>query len=493
MRVFKTLVCCLLISALSTTVFAQQISNGYFIENNPLRQDYNPAFKPKTDYFVSLPVIGYTSFELGNNSLTIKDLVYNSNGQTVIFNQVNTENFFNTLQSTTVLQADAKINILAFGWRNKKDYLSFSIDQRVTANVGLPKDLFKLAFYGTPDIYKNSFNLSKFQTDISLYTEFGACYNKRISSNLTLGAKLKLLVGNMNISNTNSTLNIDANINEWTIKGSGSVNYSGGLPIIIDNQFHSVTIKANSGVLNFLNKPSGIGTGIDLGVNYKLNSDIVLSASLLDFGIINWFNNVSNINYNIDYKYDGIKQLNGSSVLSPGSIFSGTSLTDSLLNSLKASYKISQSAKSYFTSTRAKLNIGFEYKFYENNLSFGLLSHSELLNQTVIEEVTTSINAKPMKWFNASLSYSFLNGQFSTIGLGFGLRTGLVHWLFGADYFPLQLVNIPLSASGKNNLAVSYNSKVFNLHLGINIVLNKSTLKRMHIRTGLYGYDTDED
>ena len=480
----------MLISNLSSTSFAQQISSDYFIENNPLRQDYNPAFKPKTDYFISLPGIGYTSIGIGNNSLTMKDLIYTSNGQTITFKNPlgNTDKLYNVLQPTTLFQAAAKTNILTFGWRIKKDYITFSIDQRVSAYVGLPKDLFKFILYGTPDVYNNSYNLSRLQADFSSYTEAGVCFTKRISKQLTLGAKLKLLIGNANVSNTNSNLSLQAGFQEWNIQGSGSVNYSGELPIKLDNQLQSLSVKGNPTLINLLNVPSGIGAGFDLGVNYKLNEDMVLSASLLDIGLINWYKNPLNMNYSLNYKYDGIKQINGNTVFSLASVFSGTSTTDSLLNTLNSAYSIKQSAKNYITSTTAKLNVGFEYKFPESHWSLGLLSHSEFLNQTFVEELTASIMAKPVKWFNGSLSYSVLNGRFNTIGLGFGLRTGFVHWLFGADYLPFQLANIPTI-----NIVVPYNSRSYNLHFGINIVFNKSNKIRMHNPTGLYGYDIDED
>ena len=495
MKVFKTWLFCLLISNLSTTLFAQQINSDYFIENNPLRQDYNPAFKPKTDYFISLPGIGFTSVAVGNNSLTVKDLVYTANGQTITFKNPlgNTDKLYNVLQPTTLFQAAAKTNILTFGWRIKKDYLTFSIDQRVSAYVGLPKDLFKFILYGTPDVYNNSYNLSRLQTDFSSYTEAGVCFTRRISKQLTLGAKLKLLIGNTNVSNTNSNLSLRAGFQEWTIQGSGSVNYSGGLHIKLDNQLQSLSVKGNPTLWNFLSVPSGIGAGIDLGLNYKLNEDMVLSASLLDIGFINWYKNPLNMNYSLNYNYDGIKQINGNTVFSLANVFTSNTLTDSLLNTLNSAYTIKQSVKNYITSTTAKLNVGFEYKFPENQWSLGLLSHSEFMNQTFVEELTASVNAKPVKWFNGSLSYSVLNGRFSSIGLGFGLRTSFVHWLFGADYLPLQLVTIPISFLGSRNTIVPYNSRSYNLHFGINIVFNKSKVRRMHSRTGLYGYDIDED
>ena len=484
-----------MISYLSTTTYSQQINTDYFIENNPRRQDYNPAFKPKTDYFISVPVIGMTQLSIGNNSLTVSDLVYTANGQTISFKHSDgsTDKLYNVIQPATVLQLEAQTNLLAFGWRIQRDYLTFSLTEKTNAAVGLPKDLFRFLLYGTPDIYSNAFNLANIQSDISFYTEAAACYTLRINREFSIGAKVKLLLGNANISFTNQQLNLQAGINEWTLKGKGSANYAGGLPLMLDNQLQSLSVNGTPTFFNFLNKVSGIGTGIDLGIRYRINDNFVLSASLLNFGIISWFNNAKILNYTMDFKYDGIKQINGSSIFSLSDIFAGNAVSDSLLNALKSSANINQTAKPYSTGTTAKLNVGFEYRLMQNQLSLGLLSHTRFINNSITAELTASVNAKPTNWFNGSLSYSVLNGRFSTIGLSLGLKTGLVHFLLGADYIPLQSVKIPLSNSANNYFAIPYRSGVYNIYFGVNIVFDKSTSKRMHNRTGLYGYYQDED
>ena len=488
MKGLKTLVFCLLISTLSTTLLSQQLNTNYFIENNPLRQDYNPAFKPKSDYFISLPFIGNNALLVGNNSITLSDLVYSKNGQTILFNNPNgsIDKFYNTLQPNVIFQADMRSNLLAFGWRMKNDYISFSVEQRVDRVVEFPKTLFKLALYGTPSLSYNSFDLTKLQTDFSYYTEAGVCYTKKMSSELMIGGKLKLLFGSANISNTNKNMYLDANMNEWNIKGSGSVNYTGEQLLNINN--YKIPIDANVTAFNFLKPTMGLGAGLDVGLNLKVGYNLVLSASLLDFGFISWFNNVNNINYNVDYKYNGIAKLNIFNF--ENTLSRGTTIPDSLLNALKSSFLISDSKNGYSTSTKAKLNIGIEYKLYDNQLSLGLLSHSEFFDQSINEEVTASVNAKPTRWLNTSLSYSLINGRLSTFGFGLGLRTGILHWSICTDYIPTQLVKAQIF---DDITSLPYNSRRLNFSFGLNIVFNKSAGRFVHNSSGLYGYDVDDE
>ena len=61
------------------SAFSQQVNTTYFMENVPERNILNPAFQPLTDYYIGLPAIGYTQIGLGNNSVTLKDFIYNQN------------------------------------------------------------------------------------------------------------------------------------------------------------------------------------------------------------------------------------------------------------------------------------------------------------------------------------------------------------------------------------------------------------------------------
>lgn len=477
MKLIKSTISSILISTFAFSSHAQQVSTNYFMDNSPIRHNLNPSFQPYADFYIGLPVVGLTQFNIGNNSLTLRDIIYNSNGQTITFLNPNgsIDKFFNTLKPNTVIRTDLQTNLLSLGFRNKESYWTFSLTEKVNGRVSLPKDIFKFLLYGTRDSIKNSFNFATLQTDISVYTEAAVGYSKKIDDNLTIGGKLKFLYGTANISNTNQTLMMQAGVQNWTLQGNGSANYSGPYQLILGNQFQSVSLINPSKPTDWL-LPSGLGAGIDLGMNYKFENHITVSAALLDLGFINWFKNTKNINYGVNYNFNGFKQFNSNSITSVADFYnkltSGTFLTDSLLTAFKASTTFYQSVSSYTTATTAKVNLGFEYSMLEDKLSIGLLSHTQFFKNTITEEVTTSVNAKPVRWFNTSLSYSFFNGQFSSIGAGFGLKIGFVHWFVSADYIPFQKVTVLLPISFPKSIAIPYNTRDYNLSTGINLVFN---------------------
>lgn len=277
--------------------YAQQVNSIYFMDNNPVRHNLNPAFQPQTDIYIGLPILGYTSIALGNNSLTLKDLIYNKNGQTITFLHPSgsVDNFYNVLQASTLLEADFQSNLLSFGFRNNNNYFSLSITEKFSSGVGFPKDIFKLLLYGTPNMFSNSYDFKNLQADLSLYSEIGFGFSRQINEKLTVGTKLKLLLGTANISNDNDFFNLQAGNLDWTMKGNTRINFSSPLSVAIGSQFQSISISQPSNLTDWL-KPSGVGAGIDAGIDYKFNDRINFSAAIIDLGFINWTNNTHNLN-----------------------------------------------------------------------------------------------------------------------------------------------------------------------------------------------------
>lgn len=443
-------------------VNSQQVNTMYFMDNVPVRNYLNPAFQPYSNFYLGFPILGFTRFGVGNNSLTLKDLIYKDNsGKPVLFLNPsgNVDNFYNALRLTTAFQADIQLNLLNFGFRTEKAYWNFSLTERVDGQIGIPKDFMKLALYGMTDINNNIFNFKTLGADITMYTEAGLGYSRIINDKWSVGAKLKLLIGSANISTSVDYLDLKADINQWVIKGKGLVNVSAPGTIAIGSDLESFSYTKPAAATDFM-KPNGFGGGIDLGFTFKPIDNLTLSGAVTDLGLISW-TNAKNIKFNTDYTFTGVGSINGKNP-------DIKVLTDSILNAFKKSSTTSVTSKGYLSYTTPKLNVGAEYGFFENKLSLGLLSRTILRNTVLYEELTASVNAKPANWFDLSLSYSVLNGRFSNIGAGLGLRTGFIHWFVSADYIPLSYTTDKLvSVSDKIYLSPPYNTKGVNLAFGI--------------------------
>jgi len=442
-------------------VSSQQINTMYFMDDIPVRNYLNPAFQPYCNFYLGLPIIGYSQFSSSNNSITLKDFAYRVNNIPIIFLNANgnIDNFYNVLKPTTLLNADIQLNLLNFGFRTGKAYWNFSLTEKIDGQIGIPKDFMKLLLYGTPNVDINKFNLNTFGVDFTAYTEAGLGYSRTIGDKWSVGAKLKLLIGSANISTSNQNLELQAGIDQWTLKGQGTVNAAIPGNLTTDPFDYSKPTATSDFI-----KPSGMGGGIDLGLTFKPIENLTLSGAITDLGLIRWTSNTHNINYKTDYTFNGIKSINVNSQ------FDAKVLGDSLLTALKNSVTTSNGTAGYTTYTSPKVNIGVEYGFFENKLTLGALSRTVFRNNAIYEEATASINAKPTNWFNLSLSYSVLNGRTSNIGAGLALRTGLLNWFLSADYIPLNYADISTGNNPASITTVPYNTKGINLGFGLSFV-----------------------
>ena len=478
---------------------AQQVNTLYFMEDVPVRHFLNPSFQPTTDYYLSLPVIGFTQFNVGNNSLSLKDVIYNVNGKTISFldSLGNIPRFYHTLKSNTLIDLDFQTNLLSFGFRKESTYWTFSLSEKIEGKVIVPKTLFKISLFGTPNPQNNSFDFAKSEGDVSVYTEAALGYSKRLNKKWLVGGKLKFLLGSANISNRNNQFLLEAGAENWTLKGLGTANYSSPVQVKTTNNFQSFSYVTPTTVSGWL-KPSGIGAGIDIGFEYRLNKKIRLSGALNDIGFIRWTANTQNYEYGVDYTFNGIPVFNSNTTVNTfqdvyNRLILGNAFADSISTAFKSSTSSKITTSSYVTATTAKMNLGFEYELLNDKMSLGLLSYSRLFKNSLIEEITGSVNARPVKWLNASLSYSLLDGRLSTIGAGLGLKTGIFHWFLAADYIPFEKATLSLTDLGVNNpeinVPIPYNSKYFNVSFGMNIVFDK----KIKANRGLHRFNKKQE
>jgi len=459
---FSKTVLCLFCVLFSFNIKAQQINTQYFMENSPLRHYWNPSFQPISDQYISLPVLGYFQFGISNNSLTMSNVLHSQNGQTVTF--LNPENrniadFYNSLGSTTGFFPDLRLNLFGYGKRTgDASYWNFTLSYRVDGGVGVPKDFMKLLLYGTEKDY-NSFNIKSLGANVTSYLELAIGYSRILSNQWTFGGKLKLLGGNINASASNSKFDLQASIENWILNGNGSLRISSPFKAQTGATIGDLHFDTPDNATSFLGI-NGAGAGIDLGVTFKPANfqNLTLSAALNDLGFLYWFKNVTNIDYKIDnYHFEGLGNLRGSNL-------DIDQIIDSIGKAFSAATSTTTKGNAYISTISPKLNVAAEYAFLKNKISAGLLSRTMLNNGVFYEELTVSGNFRPKEFFNTSISYSVLGGNFSSIGLGIGLRTGPLHWLLSADYIGFEYAKY-------DNIPVPYRTKGINLGAGLNIVL----------------------
>ena len=451
---------------------AQQVNTLYFMDNVPFRNSLNPAFQPLSNFYLGFPILGSTTLDFSNNSLVLNDLIYkdvNGNPITFLHPNGNKALFLSALKNPFTTNLDVKINLLDFGFRTGKSYWSLSIAERFSIRTGIPTDLFKFVLIGTPEVDQNTFDFTPLAFDAVLFTEAGLGYSRKFNEKLLVGGKVKFLLGTANLAFRNEDFKLNAGIEEWTVKGNGALNYSAPINLY-GNSISTFSFAFPTVVTDYL-QPSGMGAGIDLGVVFSPIKSLNLSASINDLGFINWNKNLKSYGYNVDFKYTGVDSLGVNSTTDVSYYVSN--FLDDLQNSFKDS--ISTPTQSYKTYLAPKLNVGVEYGFFENKLSLGVLSRTIFESNRMNEELTASINGKPVNWFNMSLSYSVSNGRMSNVGVGIGLRTGFLHWFVSADYLPTSYIPLPLEKIDSSlpvfTALIPNKTQGMNFSIGVNLVL----------------------
>ena len=466
----------MLVCALSAN--AQFLRTSYFMEGTHYRQQLNPALTPTKGYF-NLPVIGAVNATVGSTSLGYQDIIDIIDDGDDFYTK---PDFMNRLKDNNKLNVNFSTEILSAGWYKGKNFWSFNIGLRTDIGANLTKNMFTFLneMDAIEDNWRNSnYDISNQQLNINAYTEIGLGLSRQINSRLTVGARVKALlgIGNMELKLNkiamSANLPTDQQINEWSSDSywSGSseaiVAKAQDLKAKFDNYHANLTVGAelkssfkglelkeeegkdyvtdfdfDSGKLGI----AGYGFGIDLGASYKILDNLTVSASILDLGFISWSKSATKI-----------ASANPDPIDIKGSTYAGmidpTNAQSSVTNALN---KLQNDAENYMdlvtkgdvlnydmlqlevgdakesrkSRLASTLVVGAEYVFFNNKLAVGALSTTRFVQPDALTELTFSANYRPKSWFNVALSYSVIQSAGKSFGLG--LKLGPV--FLGTDY-----------------------------------------------------------
>ena len=121
-----------LLGVIAINAGAQQVTTLYFLENAPMRHTINPAFQPVSQGYLNFSPLGWTSMTVGNNSLTMSDILYvdPATGKTItpLYPSSDPNNptmrrnaFLNSVRNMTLVNGGITISFLNFGFRYKED------------------------------------------------------------------------------------------------------------------------------------------------------------------------------------------------------------------------------------------------------------------------------------------------------------------------------------------------------------------------------------
>ena len=460
---------------------AQFLRTSYFMEGTHYRQQLNPALTPTKGYF-NLPVIGAVNATVGSTSLGYQDIIDIIDDGDDFYTK---PDFMNRLKDNNKLNVNFSTEILSAGWYKGKNFWSFNIGLRTDIGANLTKSMFTFLneMETVEENWRNSnYDISGQQLNINAYTEIGLGLSRQINSRLTVGARVKALlgIGNMELKLNqiamSANLPTDAEIAKWsdqsywnniTPSEAGALKekfeaYHAKLDVdaSLKSSFKGLNLVEENSDPGDPNSPkyvsdfdfdsgdlgiAGYGFGIDLGASYKIMDNLTVSASILDLGFISWSKSSTKIAsanpqlapiYGKDYVSE-IDVNNPQSFVDAANKLMGATddymkiVTDGdVLNYDMLQMEVSDAKESRKSRLASTLVLGAEYGFFNNKLAVGVLSTTRFVQPDALTELTFSANYRPKSWFNVALSYSAIQSAGKSFGLGLKLGPLFV----GTDY-----------------------------------------------------------
>lgn len=441
----------------STSLQAQQLQSGYFVDGYLYRHDINPAIGNEQSY-VALPGAGHLGVSLNSNIATDK-ILYQVNGRTALFlhPQVDAGRFLKAVNDKNRIAANVSEQLLGAGFKAWGGYNTIEVNARVNAGLNVPGSLLRLAKQG---IENKTYDISDLNAHAEAFGEIALGHSRQIDEQWRVGAKMKFLLGVANLDANFRSARLTLGEDEWVGVTDAELQMSlkemayktetkQRGPEGEETEHHYV-----SGITDDKWGINGFGLAFDIGAEYRLDDHWTFSAALLDLGFIGWSNNyVASTNgehevrtntylFSLDDDADNSFEREG----------------DRLGEGLSQLYELQDQGDrgSRSRGLAPVMNLGVEYTpdFYDR-MSFGLSNNTRMgkYGWTVFR---LSTNVAPVNSFSASASVAL-----GTYGASFGwvlnFHPNGFNFFLGMDHTLGRLAKQGLPLSGRGSLSLGIN------------------------------------
>lgn len=397
----------------TTTLDAQRDLNFYHFANVMQRSQMNPAFIPNAKFIIGTPFLSSIGFGASNNGFSYRQAgVMNAiTGSRRLDYQlasmeVNDNNF---------IAGGGEIEILSAGLRLGKHFFYGSLSDHVETSINYP--------FGVIDLLADDQNMVISQGGLydmrelmfqgSHYRALALAYAREFNEKWNLGVRVRVLMGLENVYSTNNGLIFSS------FEGSGSTGEPG---YNVEGNIYVM----GAGIYRFQNKKrfplyvaGNYGASLDLGVQYKVNEDLELSASASNFGLLKWNS-----------------ELTSAMIADP--LIAPTQLDTFLSDYIETvGDDLATMAESrlpaYTTRLTGDIYAGLKYQVMPEQY-FGVVANTRIYpNNKVDIGASFSYQMKVLKWLNAGMAYSVFNNSFINLGLGLTIDLGPMQGYFSTD------------------------------------------------------------
>lgn len=425
---------------------AQLLRTSYFMESAHYRMQLNPAMTPSRGY-VHLPAISNIGASYMSNGIGLADLIdiiKNSDEADYFVSNA----FMNRLKDENHAIANVGTDIFAAGWWHGKSFMSLNIGVKVDGSLMAPKALFSfmrdMRGMSTIDYSNYERSIGNEELNVTAYTEIGFGYTRQVNDRLSVGGRVKGLLGLGNAKLKVNKAIVKTNLEDldpdydWThgdpaevlrAKGTTSIDVEAdlecsvqGLELLTNGKDYIDDLKFKTSKMGI----AGAGAALDLGVAYRITGGLTLSAAVTDLGFIRWskgsttvaHSNTSDLHFDTEDEGDLMR------------FADIVNSTQPLNGDLLRLYIDEQAAKARTTSLSSSIVAGVEYAVNHDKLRLGALYSHHNDPVKAKDELTFSVNLHPSSLVDVAVSYSPIccGGQ----SVGVALKAGPL--IIGTDY-----------------------------------------------------------
>lgn len=461
MKSFKSIIIAAGVVAAGLPLHAQHTYSGYFLDNYTYRYQMNPAFGNDKG-FVAMPAIGNFNTAI-RGSLHLSDLVYNLDGNTVLFTNpgIGTEEAMKKFGNRNKLGTNNKIDLLSAGFKAFGGYNTISVSAMANLEASVPKAFFSLAKEG---LSNRSYNIKDMSAYANAYAQIALNHSRDIRQvpGLRVGASVKFLIGVGSVDFRFNEADLTLGTDSWTARTNADI-YASVTGLRFDYDTYTPEGPAGGAPREYVSGANlddgfginGFGLGFDLGAEYKWK-DLRFSAAVLDLGFMAWGKTQW-------ASTDGTQTITTDAYTFNANDDAGNSFDnelDNMKDDLSKLYQLKDMGEksTYTRALAATLNFGVDYEFpLYRNLHFGLLNSTRINGPYSWTQFRLSANVAPVKVFSADV-----NVAAGTYGVGFGWMLNLhatgVNFFIGMDHTLGKLCKqfIPLNSNASFNMGLNF-------------------------------------
>ncbi|MBD0778193.1 hypothetical protein HPE56_10340 [Maribacter sp. ANRC-HE7] len=341
-------------------VHAQNKQLLYDFTEVPQALMINPGMETDFSWYAGIPALSGISFQAGSSGISVND-IFADDGLNI--NDKVRDRAIYGMSVQDELSGTYQVEIFNGGFRGKDPsvFYSFGLYNEGDAIGYWFRDYAILGYEGNADRLNQRFDLSHLKTRGEMLNVFHFGVNKKVSSDLILGARGKIYSSIFDFNSVNnegyfvttegqnntfaSTLNADL---ELRTSGVNAIDHAHD-----DDNIPATVIKR--GLFG-----GDLGLGVDLGFTYYLNSQTVLTGSLLDLGFVYHANDVEN------FALQGSATIEGMEIILPDALSDpNQDFWQNLVDDVEGFIPFEKETTSYLTFRPTKLYGSIRYNFGE--------------------------------------------------------------------------------------------------------------------------------